>query len=255
MPTIEFSGEPAVEVPVNRSRGKMTTKPILFWPRPRSDIEHHLDREAGDFLVVDTNCAYELQKLYKLRRETPIFDPFPQYGEYYRDFIDHVVASNCRYHIVGLEACQEVLRALRDPSLAHSSIEELLAAIKLTCRGYDAPSSSTGVEADGSPLVHFSRPSIIKRGMKISIDWSYLNWTNLSLSAILVFVATLIGNVLSFNNDLIAATVATFLFAALYVCVRVNFSEIFSSIAGQPKGPAKNQLMATHGVMGSWFKK
>ena len=72
----------------------MNTKPILFWPKPRSDIKRHLDREADDFLVVDTNSAYELQKLYKLRPETPIFDPFPHYGEHYRDFIDHVVASD-----------------------------------------------------------------------------------------------------------------------------------------------------------------
>ena len=46
--------------------------------------------------------------------------------------------------------------------------------------------------------------------MKISIDWSYLNWANMSLSVILAFVATLTGNVLSFCNNLIAATVATF---------------------------------------------
>ena len=78
----------------------MNTKPILFWPKPRSHIERHLDREANDFLVVDTNSVYELQKLYKLRRETPIFDPFPHYGEHYRDFIDHIVASDCRYHNV-----------------------------------------------------------------------------------------------------------------------------------------------------------
>jgi hypothetical protein len=220
----------------------MNTKPILFWPKPRSDIERHLDREADDFLIVDTNCVYELQRLYKLRRETPIFDPFPHYGEHYRDFIDHIVASDCRYHIVGLKACQEVLRALEDPSLAHSSIEELLAAIKLACSGYNAPSSA-GVEAGGSPFVLFSRPSIIKRSEKISIDWSYLNWANMSVSAILVFVAAVIGNVLSLNNSLIAAIVATSLFAALYVCVRVNFSELFSS------------NVATHGLRGSWLKK
>jgi hypothetical protein len=201
----------------------MNTKPILFWPKPRSHIERHLDREAEDFLVVDTNNAYELQKLYKLRRETPIFDPFPHYGEHYRDFIDHVVASDCRYHIVGLEACQEVLRALEDPSLVHSSIEELLAAI----------------ESGGA----FSRPPTIKRSKKISIDWSHLNWANTSVSAILVFVATVAGNILSPNNSLIAAIIATPLFAALYVCVRANFSEIFSS------------NVATHGLMGSWLKK
>jgi hypothetical protein len=73
--------EPAVKVSVDMSRDKMTTKPILFWPKPRSDIALHLDREADDFLVVDTNYPYELQKLYKLRREIPIFDPFPHYME------------------------------------------------------------------------------------------------------------------------------------------------------------------------------
>ena len=57
----ESIGEPAVEVPVSTSRGKMNTKLILFWPKPRSDIERHLDREADDFLVVDTNSAYELR--------------------------------------------------------------------------------------------------------------------------------------------------------------------------------------------------
>ncbi|MGA6945282.1 MAG: hypothetical protein WBZ27_25315 [Pseudolabrys sp.] len=201
----------------------MNTKPILLWPKPRSDVQRHLDRAADYFLVVDTNSAYELQKLYKLRRETPIFDPFPHYGEHYRDFIDHVVASDCRYHIVGLEACQEVLRALEDPSLVHSSIEELLAAI----------------ESGGA----FSRPSTIKRSKKISIDWSHLNWANTSVSAILVFVATVAGNILSPNNSLIAAIIATPLFAALYVCVRANFSEIFSS------------NVATPGLMGSWLKK
>jgi len=210
----------------------MNTKPILLWPKPRSDIQRHLDRAADDFLVVDTNSAYELQKLYKLRRETPIFDPFPYYGEHYRDFIDHVVASDCRYHIVGLEACQEVLRALQDPSLVHSSIEELLAAIELVCSAYNAPSAGA-----------FSRPSTIKRGEKISIDWSYLNWANTSVLAILVFVATVGGNFLSPNDNLIAAIIATPLFAALYVCVRANFSEIFSS------------NVATPGLMGSWLKK
>src|SRR5262249_60288446 len=96
--------EPAVKVAVDMSRDTMTTKPILLWPRRRSDIALHLDRDADDFLVADTNYPYELQKLYKLRREIPIFDPYPGYGEHYRDFSDHIVASNCRYHIVGLKA-------------------------------------------------------------------------------------------------------------------------------------------------------
>src|SRR5690242_6058123 len=118
----------------------MTTKPILLWPKPRSDIALHLDREADDFSVIDTDYRHELQKLYKLRREIPIFDPYPGHGEHYREFSDHVIASDCRYHIVGLKACQELLQALKDPSLANSSIEELLAATKLA---YNASSATT----------------------------------------------------------------------------------------------------------------
>lgn len=188
----------------------MTTKPILLWPRRRSDIALHLDRDADYFLVVDTNSPYELQKLYKLRREIPIFDPYPGYGEHYRDFSDHIVASNCRYHIVGLKACQELLQAMKDPSLAHSSLEELLAATKLACNA----SSST----------------IIRRSQRAFIDWSSLNLANIGVSAVLVFVATLISNFLSLNNSLIAAIVATLLFATLYTCARMNFLELLSSM-------------------------
>jgi hypothetical protein len=151
--------EPAVKVPVDISRDKMTTKPILFWPKPRSDIALHLDREADDFLVVNTDHSSELQKLYKLRRETPIFDPYPDYGEHYREFSDHIIASNCLYHIVGLKACQELLQALKDPSLTHSSIEELLSATKLMCNA--------------------SSWTIIKKSQQRSIDWSHLNWQTL----------------------------------------------------------------------------
>jgi ABC-type transport system involved in multi-copper enzyme maturation permease subunit len=45
-----------------------------------------------------------------------------------------------------------------------------------------------------------------------------------------VFVATLIGNFLSSNNSLIAAIVATLLFATLYICAHTNFSELLSSM-------------------------
>ena len=48
-----------------------------------------------------------------------------------------------------------------------------------------------------------------QRSKKISIDWSHLNWANTSVSAILVFVATVAGNIFSPNNSLIAATIAT----------------------------------------------
>jgi hypothetical protein len=103
-----------------------------------------------------------------------------------------------------------LLQALKDPSLARSSLEELLAATKLACNA----SSST----------------IIRRSQKASIDWSYLNLANISVSAIMVFVATLISNFLSLHNSLIAAIVATLLFATLYTCVRTNFSEFLSSM-------------------------
>jgi hypothetical protein len=226
----------------------MNPKPILFWPKPWSDIEFHLDREVDDFSVINTNCAYELQKLYKLRRDTPIFDPFPHNGEHYRDFVNHVAASDCRCHIVGLEACQEVLRALKEPSLNHSSTEELCAALNIPC------STPAGIEA-GSPLMLFPRSPIIKRGMKLAIDWSYLNWGNLGLSTILVFVVALIGNILSPNHSVIAAIVATLLFAASYVCLRANFTKLFSSNARRPSGAAKDQSMETHGLKRSWLKK
>jgi hypothetical protein len=184
----------------------MTTKPILFWPKPRSDITHHLDREADDFLVIDTGCPHDLQKLSKLRPEIPIFDPYPGYGKHYKELSDRVAASKCRYHIIGLKACQELLRVLKDPSLARSPIEELVVATS-------APSST-----------------IAKRSQKAPIDWSYLNWTNIGISAVLVFVASLIGNVLSLNSSLIAAIVATFLFSTLYVCARTNFAELLLSM-------------------------
>jgi hypothetical protein len=143
------------------------------------------------------------------------------------------------------------LRALKDPSLAHSSTEELCAALDVPC---STPSSRAGVEA-GKPLMLFSRPSMIKRGMRLSVDWSYLNWANTGVSAIFVFVAVLIGNVLYRNNSLIAAIVATLLFAALYVCVRANFAELFSSIARRPPRANKNQSAARHGLKRSWLKK
>jgi hypothetical protein len=45
-----------------------------------------------------------------------------------------------------------------------------------------------------------------------------------------VFVATLVGSVLSLNNSLVAAIVTTLLFATLYTCARANFSELLSSM-------------------------
>jgi len=187
----------------------MTTKSILLWPKPQSDIEVQLGRGSDDFLVVDTNCAYELRKLYNINRTTPIFDPFPRHGIHYRDFSDHVIAGDCGVHVVGLEACQKVLQALNDPKLANSSIEELVAAV--------APVGNT--DTVGRTLTRFLQSS---RSLRIAIDWSRLNWLNTVLAAILVFLATLIGTMLFPGNSVIAAALATFVFVALYVCVRIS---------------------------------
>ena len=199
----------------------MTTKPVLFWPRPQSDIERYLGRDANDFLLVDTNNAYEMQKLYKIKPTTPIFDPFPQSGKHYQEFRNHV--SDVGTHIVGVQNCRTVLRALNDPSLAHSSIDELLAAI--------APAgSNTGLANRLRVLL----PRWLERSTRISVDWSRLNWPNTILLAVLVFVAALIGNMLFFDNSLIAAAVATLAFIALYVCVRINAAG--SHATDQPTG-------------------
>jgi hypothetical protein len=104
-------------------------KPVLLWPRPLSAIQSHFDRPAEDFIVVDTDYDHELSKLAKLRRGTPIFDPFPSYGQHYRQFIDQITAAGCAYHIRGLDACRDVLQTLKDPSLARSTIDEILLAL------------------------------------------------------------------------------------------------------------------------------
>jgi hypothetical protein len=190
----------------------MNTKPILLWPKRRSDIAGHLDRGAEYFSVVDTNCAYELQKLYNIKRTTPIFDPFPRTGKHYSAFRDHVVAVDCAVHIVGVEACREVSRALNDPALARASVDEVLAAVNTVASGKDAA---------GSALLFSSH---LPRSLKIPVDWSVLNWTNAVVLAVLVFVASLIGNALFIDNGMIAAVVTVLVFALSYVCLRINVS-------------------------------
>jgi hypothetical protein len=229
----------------------MNAKPILFWPKPRSDIALHLDRDSDDFLVVDTNSAYELQKLYNIRRDTAIFDPFPEHGAHYRDFIDHVAASDCRCHIVGIKACQDVLQALNDPLLAHSPIEEIFAAINPAGSSSHPHASSPDSKA-GSMLRPLLRRSAIK--MSLPLDWSYLNWASTSLLAILVLVSTLIADVVSPNSSLLAAVIATLLFVALYVCIRANFSKLFSFMTKRPNFTAKDRPMARLGQLRSWLK-
>lgn len=185
----------------------MRTKPILFWPKRRADIEPTLGRGADDFLVVDTNCDYDLQKLHRLRRETPVFDPFPTIGEHYRDYSDHVIGSDCHCRVLGLDACQQVLRALDDPSLTRSSIEDLLLAMDLPSPVEDRPQAA----------------------VTRSIDWSDLNWKNTMLAAGLVFIAALIGNALSPGDGAIAAIIAAGVFAILYVCARVDGPDLLPS--------------------------
>ena len=187
----------------------MNTKSILLWPKPRSDIAVQLGRASDDFLVVDTNCVYELRKLYNVHRTTPIFDPFPRRGAHYRDFSDHVVAGDCGVHVVGLEACQKVLQALNDPKLAGSSIEELVAAV--------APGGKT--DTAGGALTRLLRSP---RSVRLPVDWSHLNWVNTAVAAILVFLAALAGNMLFLDSSVIAAAVATVVFVALYVCARIS---------------------------------
>jgi len=85
-------------------------KPVLLWPKPQSAISATLDRSPDDFTVVDTSSRYDLRRLSDLQSDTPILDPFPSHGKYYREFHSHVAASGCRYVISGLQPCRDVLR-------------------------------------------------------------------------------------------------------------------------------------------------
>jgi hypothetical protein len=106
-----------------------TRKPVLLWPKARSAIAADLARSPDDFTVVVTDYLADLARLRGLRRDTPIFDPFPTYGQYYSEFLKHVTTSRCRYHIMGLDRCRDVLRTLKDPSLSDVHIEEILRAL------------------------------------------------------------------------------------------------------------------------------
>jgi hypothetical protein len=176
----------------------MRAKPILLWPKARSDIETFLDRAADDFTVVDTNRAYELQKLHGISARTPIFEPFPGYGERYRDFESHLSARGCELRIAGLEPCRRVLDALKDPSLAHTSIEELYCAVTTTA---DAQASRNRLwRVAGRPR---------------------LDWLNTIVPVTLVFLAVLIANTLVSSSGVTAAFAATAIFTVSYVCIRM----------------------------------
>jgi hypothetical protein len=189
----------------------MNTKPILLWPKSRSEVEAQLGHSSDDFLLVDTNRVYELRKLYDIGRATPIFDPFPRRGTHYLDFSNHLVAADCGVHIVGLELCRKVLQALHDPKLARSSIEELLATIAPAAADHAGTTGGTPARLFGS-----------RQGRTILIDWSVLNGLNTAVAAIMVFVAAVTGSMLFPDAGLIAAAVASLVFVALYVGVRIS---------------------------------
>ena len=191
----------------------MIAKPILLWPRRPVDIAAQLGCAPEQFVVVDTNCAYELRQLYKIKSTTPIFDPYPGSGTHYQEFSDHV-AGDSGLHIVGLARCRGILEAQKDPSLVHASIEELLKAIE--------PDVAAELAV---------RWAALKRRLT-AFDWSRLTWSNTVLAALLVFGATLTGNVLFPDDRLIAAAVAALLFAAVCVCVRLGGRSL-SSVNGR----------------------
>ena len=172
----------------------MNPKPVLFWPRSVSEIEPRLGLAPAAFRVIDTNSAYELQKLAKITPATPILDPYPRRGRHYREFENHIAASGCRIHVIGLRPCQGLSQALNDPSLAHASVEELLSAIK---------------------------PRTAESRFRLPIDWSRLNFANTIVAAALVFAASWIGNMLFPGSGLIAAAAAVLVFTALYVGARI----------------------------------
>ena len=188
----------------------MTPKPILLWPKSASEIEIRLGRSADDFLIADTNRIYDLQKLYKLSRETPVFDPFPRTGEHYREFKDHLIASHCSLHIVGLSECRDVLRALSDPSLARAPIEELVAVV--------APARNKAADWRA----------------KVSVDWSRLTWSNTMLVAALVFAASVAGNAMLFGDALMTAAATTLVFTALYVLLRFSMRSLRAGKVWRP---------------------
>src|SRR5262249_23898624 len=78
--------------------------------RTPSAIAAKLNRSSDDFTVIDTGSIYDLRKLSDLHRDTPILDPFPGRGEYYRDFHNHIAARGCRYVVAGLQPGRDVLR-------------------------------------------------------------------------------------------------------------------------------------------------
>ncbi len=51
----------------------------------------------------------------------------------------------------------------------------------------------------------------------VQIDWASVNWLYFGLLVALVFVTSLIGNLLSFHRHILGALIATVLFAGLFM--------------------------------------
>jgi hypothetical protein len=65
------------------------------------------------------------------------------------------------------------------------------------------------------------------------------NWTYVSTLAAFVFIATLLGSIISFRNKFAAAIIAALLFAAAFVFLtyypRDNLPDVIRSLPSSPK--------------------
>jgi len=71
------------------------------------------------------------------------------------------------------------------------------------------------------------------------IDLSTVNWTYVSILAGFVFIATLLGSIISFRNKFAAAIIAAVLFTAAFVFLtyypRDDLPEVIRSLPSSPK--------------------
>ena len=104
-------------------------KPVLLWPMASSAIAVNLDEPPDYFTVVDTTDPAAFVALGTVTATTLVLDPFPDHGGQHCAVAEHLRATGCRHRVAGLAPCQDVVRALKDPSLARASTEELLLAL------------------------------------------------------------------------------------------------------------------------------
>ena len=107
---------------------------------------------------------------------------------------------------------------------------------------------------DPTPLVNIvfllllffllSSPFVMQSGFGVIMP-STSTPTRMSFQSLVVTVAR--DNLLFFDNSLIASAVATFVFAAAYVCARIDVRNLFSSSPGRTDG-------ATETIRHPWSK-